>query len=637
MDSTALLLSERVANNIQLGESHIREFKSAYEGPPDGKKPRSVKDICREVGEQLVGFANADGGDLLIGVEDNGTLTGVPFDESATQTILAAVKTHIYAGQVLPLTYAAAVTLRGKTVLFFAVTKGTHLIYQLPDGRCMRRKDKECLPVSFSDIQFERQEVHSREFERQFVDGATVTDLDLEELQIAANSYLKGLSVERYLQQVGLSEYSPGGLRLRMAALLLFAKDIRRWHPRCQIRILRVLGTTLGHGASYNVKEDITEEGNIFKLLVRGWDLLRSTFLVRRTEFAEGARFEPKFVYPEQACREALINAIAHRDYGVQSGIDIFVYDDRMEVKSPGGLLSTLRLSDLEELKGAHESRNPVIARILREHRYMRELGEGMRRIFEAMEQSDLEKPRLLSDGQAFSMVLSNKSLFDQKAEDWLSVFQSANLSRLQKRIVAGGIGGKELSPEDIYRAMNTEDRDTYDLEVTGLRKSGILQEIRSSSAAQQMARSRRVPKGKVPRFRVVSQTAKTGSAQPEAALKTSSLIRRELFPEETGVFVGNLGNETSDHDLRGVFQRFGTVRKIIFGTGSAGRYAVVWLENAEAASKAIDALYGFKINNRELVLNRFRAKSERTRRYSSRMPAFVGRTQSRHRNFPKP
>src|SRR5437879_3339609 len=68
MDAAALLLSERVANNIQLGESHIREFKSAYEGLPDAKKPRSVKDICREVGEQLVGFANADGGDLLIGV-----------------------------------------------------------------------------------------------------------------------------------------------------------------------------------------------------------------------------------------------------------------------------------------------------------------------------------------------------------------------------------------------------------------------------------------------------------------------------------------------------------------------------------------------------------------------------------------
>jgi len=75
MDSAALLLVDRVENNIQLGESHIREFKSAIEGPPNAKKPRAVKEICAEIGEQLVGFANADGGDLLIGVEDDGSLT----------------------------------------------------------------------------------------------------------------------------------------------------------------------------------------------------------------------------------------------------------------------------------------------------------------------------------------------------------------------------------------------------------------------------------------------------------------------------------------------------------------------------------------------------------------------------------
>ena len=526
--------------------------------------------------------------------------------------MLSAVTTHVYAGQTLPLTYASRVAIKGKTVLFFAVTKGTTQIYQLPNGRCVRRKDRECLPVSFQDIQFERQEIRSREFERQFVDGATVADLDQEELQIAANAYLKGLSVERYLQQVGLSEYSPGGLRLRMAALLLFAKDVRRWHPRCQIRILRVLGTTLGAGDKYNAKEDLTEEGNILRLLVRGWDLLRTAFLVQRTQFTGAARFDTKFVYPEQACREALINAIAHRDYSTQSGIDIFVYDDRMEVKSPGALLSTLRVDDLQGLKGAHESRNPLIARVLREHRYMRELGEGMRRIFEAMEQNDLEKPLLVSEGQSFSIVLSSKSLFSQREEDWLSLFQTSPLSRLQKRIVVAGIDGKELSPETIYKAMNTEDRDTYDLEVTGLRKSGILHEIRSSSAAQQMARNKRVPKGKIPRFRVSSQPLQPSSSHVESQ-SAVTFIRRELFPEETGVFIGNLASEVGEGDIRSVFQRFGTVRKVTLRRdmrpGHEGLYGIVWFDSSAEVEKALDGLYGFRLNDREMMLQRFRAK----------------------------
>lgn len=624
MDISALILVDRVRNNIQLGESHIREFKSAFEGPPHAKKPRQVKEMLREIGEQLVGFANADGGDLLIGVEDNGDITGVPHDDEVVQSLLRAPQTHVFPGQELPLSYAVSVDLDGKRLLFFSVNKGSSQIYQLTDGKCVRRRDNKCLPVSFADVQYERQEVRSREFERQFIDAAGVADLDLEELQIAANSYLKGLSVERYLQQVGLSEYSPGGLRLRMAALLLFAKDIRRWHPGCQLRILRVIGDELGAGEKYNVKEDITEYGSVFRLLVRGWDLLRTTFLVQRTQFAEDARFETKFVYPEQACREALINAIAHRDYSTHSGIEIFVFNDRMEVRSPGALLSTVKIGDLQELKGAHESRNPLIARVLKDHKYMRELGEGMRRIFEAMAQNELEKPQLISQANTFSVILSNRSVFSPREEDWLALFQSHALTRLQKRIVVAGINGKELSPDDIYRAMNTEDRDTYDLEVTGLRKAAILAEIRSSPAAQQLSRSQRLPKSKIPRFKVVQpssqQPAVSAKLQPEVKAHSGrdGLIRpqRELYPEETGVFIGNLEPTTVESELKSIFQRFGTVRKINLNwdkrPGVSSRYAVLWLETAEAARAAVDTMYGFVLNGRDLQVQPFRAKSHR-------------------------
>jgi ATP-dependent DNA helicase RecG len=617
MDPTALLLVDRVRNSIQLGESYVREFKSAFEGPPTAKQPRPIKAMVREIGEQLVCFANADGGDLLIGVEDDGRVTGVPHDAEAVEALLSAPKTAVLSGQILPLFYAVPVIIEGERVLFFSTGKGTDHIYQLPDGRCVRRKDKECLPVSFEDIHFDRQEVRSREFERQFVDGANVSDLDLEELQIAANSYIKGLSVERYLQQVGLSEYVPGGLRLRMAALLLYAKDIRRWHPRCQLRILRVLGNELGAGDRYNVKEDITEDGNIFRLWVRGWDLLRTTFLVQRTHFSEGARFETKFVYPEQACREALINAIAHRDYSVQRGIEIYVFNDRMEFRSPGALMSTIKVSELEQLRGAHESRNPMIARVLREHQFMRELGEGMRRIFEAMALNDLERPKLESATDSFGIVLSNRSVFSQREEEWLNLFLTHDLSRLQKRIVVAGMDGKELSSNDIYRAMNTEDRDTYDLEVTGLRTSGILEEIRSPSTAQQIARSKRIPKGSIPRFRVTHEVSKQLSEHIHRVPEPT----RELFPEEAGIFVGNLDASTSQEDLIAVFQRFGRVRKINIGRdkrpGADNVYAIVWLGSAEEAGKAIDALYGLILKGRAIYVQRFRARAPRPRRAS--------------------
>ncbi len=410
--SDTLLLQERIKNTILLGESHFREFKSAVEGPPDNKKPGNVKNICRYIGEALVAFANADGGELLVGVEDDGTVTGIPHKEPDIEKMRSAHVTHIHHENTLPLIAAVKIGLEGKTVLFFSVNKGTTEICRLPDGRCMRRKDKSSVPVSFK--RFDRQEIRSREYDRQFVDGASVTDLDMPFIQAIANNYLSGLSIERYLQQTGLAEYSPNELRLRMAGLLLFAKDTQRWHPRSQVRILKISGTELKSGENYNVISDEIVRGNIFELIERAWEQLRP-FLAYETTFGADAKFKQKYIYPEWACREALANAIAHRDYNIQNGIDIFIFNESVQIKSPGALLSTLTIENLEELRGAHESRNVFVAKVLRENNYMRELGEGMKRIFELMEQRQLQKPILYSNELWFSVTLPHKSVFNQQ------------------------------------------------------------------------------------------------------------------------------------------------------------------------------------------------------------------------------
>jgi ATP-dependent DNA helicase RecG len=416
MEDNVLLIQEKVKNTIALGESHFREFKTALEGKPGSKKPRLVKKICEDVGEALVSFANADGGELLIGVEDDGAVTGIPHSEDDVSVMLAATKTHVYRGQELPLAAAAKLHIEGKTLLYFAVNKGTTQIYQLPDGRCVRRKDKSTMPESVDKIHFQRQEIRSREYDSQFVDGALATDLDLPLLQGVADSYMKGLSVELFLQQTGLAVYGVGGLRLKRAALLLFAKsnEIGRWHAKCQIRFLKVSGSELKSGESYNVISDESVQGNIFDLWLKSWESFRP-YLAYKTEFGSDAKFEQKYLYPEDACKEAVLNAIAHRDYSIQNGIEIYIFNDRVEIKSPGALLSTITVKNLYELEGAHESRNPLIARILRENNLMRELGEGMRRIFSLMSENELQKPELYSNGSWFRVTLSNKTLSPPK------------------------------------------------------------------------------------------------------------------------------------------------------------------------------------------------------------------------------
>jgi len=497
-----LILQERIKNTISLGESHFREFKSAFDWNPKNIKPGNVTKLCQYIGEALVAFANADGGDLLIGVENDETITGIPHGEPEIKNMLAALKTHILPNKTFPLIVAQKVELDGKIILFFSVAKGSSEIYQLPDGRCVRRKDKETEPVEFQQIKFERQEVISRQYDRQFVDGATVNDLDIPLVQAIADSYIKGLSVERYLQQIGLAEYGLNGLRLRMSALLLFAKDIQRWHPRSQVRILQVLGSELKSGENYNVISDETTSGNIFELLERSWKQLRP-YLAYKTEFGTDAKFEQKYIYPELACREALINAIAHRDYSIQNGIDIFIFSNALQIKSPGALLSTLTIKSLEKLENAHESRNASITRVLRENRYVRELGEGMQRMFDLMNQRELKKPILYSNGLWFSVTFSHESIFSPKQQEWLSLFQSFNLSPRQKRIVLLGMDNREISKKEIEHALNTKELRVYNDEITVLRNKKILEEIMTNPNAAKYAKSNNISKDEVKRFKV--------------------------------------------------------------------------------------------------------------------------------------
>ena len=497
-----LVLTERVKNTIALGESDYREFKSAWQGRPSEKIPRSLKDIRDDIAEALVAFANAESGDLLVGVEDDGAITGVPHDEEKVSALLTNFQACIMPGQTLPLLHATKLIFEGKAVLFFSVGKGTTEVYQLSDGRCMTRKGKQTIPAVPQHIEFTRAEVRSREYDSEFVDAASLKDLNLKTVQAAANVYLPGLDAERYLQQIGLAEYSPGGLRLRRAALLLFADDISRWHRHSLVRVLRVNGSELQSGNDYNVTSDEPIIGNIPELIDRAWPSIRP-LLTYRTEFGSDARFEQKYIYPEFACQEALVNAIAHRDYTTSSGVEVFIFDDRLEIRNPGALLSTLSLKDLVGLQGAHESRNSLIARVLRENfRVMRELGEGMRRIFQGMSDRELNKPILISGGNHFAVTLENKSSFSAQQQQWLHMFERFNVSPLQKRILIIGMGDREISPSEIYRAIG-KDRDTYDKEVTGLRKRDLLVEIRTSSAAKQMADSKGVPKNSISRFRV--------------------------------------------------------------------------------------------------------------------------------------
>ncbi|MCH5187709.1 MAG: putative DNA binding domain-containing protein [Oscillospiraceae bacterium] len=576
-----LSLIQRAKNSILLGESHFREFKTALEGKPGQKRPRRVAAICSEIGEALVAFANADGGELFVGVEDDGTITGLDHNENDIQTMLNAINTHILDAKDFPIQINSLLNIDEKLILFFSVTKSIHKIYQLPDGRCMRRQDKSSMPASIEKIQYERRESLSRGYDREFVDDATVKDLDISIVQQMADGLLRGMSPEQYLQQVNLAEYGIGGIRLRRAAVLLFAKDITKWFPRCQIRILKVNGDEVLPGDKYNVISDDYITGNIFYLLSAGWERLRP-FLSQKTVFGEGATFEQLFSYPENACREALVNAIAHRDYSVSNPVTIYIYDNRLSFESPGELLSTIDINDLRKGTGVHESRNNNIARVLRENKLMRELGEGIRRIFDLLKAQELAPPQIESTQGCFTISMNHQSIYSEREQMWLSLFAGYNLDQYQKRIVIAGIDGRKLSPSMIYSALGSNDRNLYDRSVTTLRITGILKEINTAAYATKEAKKTGKQKQDIPRFAVTLPDNN----------KSDSVSNK--------VYVYGLTTNIDEITLKKEMSLFGPVINIKLPldqtTGQIHGFAFIEYADSNSALKAI-AIKNIKVN----------------------------------------
>lgn len=599
-----LRLKERVEIAIELGESYYREFKSGFEGPPGDKKPRNFKDICYNVAKELVAFANADGGELFIGIEDDNTITGLPHTSEKLSAILKASTNYVLKDTPLPIKRKNIIDYEGKKVIYFSVEKGAKFIHQTSKGECFKREDRDSVPTFAEKIRFVRDEAASRQYDRKFEDLATVTDLNLE--LVASVAYectkIKNMSPEKFLQYIELAEFDGDRLRLRKAALLLFAKNPTKWHPRSRVRILRINGTEEKSAPEYNVTEVADISGNIFQLAEEGWEALRPA--LSETRYSSDGLFKTQVIYPEPACREALINAITHRDYSLEGrGIEIRIFSDRLEVLSPGKLLSKLTIEDLKELKGAHETRNTYLARVLREFGYIRELGEGMRRMFELMKTNELIEPQIASPNKSFIVTLFYKFIYSKEEKIWLDNFKELNLSREQKTVVKLGINGRLISPKEIFNNVGIVDTEKYRLLVESLANLNILRRIISNSRAGTLAKKGSVSKKSIGVYKITLPDLQKTERVNRISEKDNS--------DYAKVFVGGVDWYATEKDIEKVLSKFGSISEIIIPknsqTGGNRGFAFVEFDSKEAANNALNTNQILKVKGRKIYLQKFK------------------------------
>jgi ATP-dependent DNA helicase RecG len=329
-------------------------------------------------------------------------------------------------------------------------------------------------------------------------------------------------------------------------------------------------------------------------------------------------------MYPELACREALVNSVAHRDYSVEGrGIEVHVYTDRLEIVSPGGLLSAISLSDLRELKGVHQSRNSLVSRVLREIGYMRELGEGIRRMFDLMKSNDLTPPEITADNNVFSVTLHHRYVYTPEQKLWLDSFDRFNLSREQKTIVLLGYNNHMISPREIWDAVGIVDTEYYRQLIVSLQELGILNSAINKIAAQNLAKKRKTSVKNVPRFTIslpksavasapealdaVPAPARSGNTPPRprqrriprasrTATPVSHVEARPTVEADTGdyarIYVGNVPYRATFPELSDAFSQFGPVEDVIIPIDPITRrprgFAFVEFEHSADAEKAL-------------------------------------------------
>ena len=353
--------------------------------------------------ETLVAFANADGGTVLLGVDETGAPAEGLFGEEMEEALRAALL------ECRPpiRTEWEQIETAGGVAAAIHVPRSTEL-HALADGRVLIRSGSENRPLGGEQVRQLASGKSSGDFEMQEVAGAELSDLDPDMIRdyIAQREEKQGRQIklpqDRLLRQIGALT---GEGQPTVAGILLFGLEPQFFLPQAGLTFVRFSGSELrGPGGlpGYTRRDEIT--GPLAQVIEQTWAILLHEMRVEAV--VTGLRREERAEYPQIAVREALVNAVCHRDYRLSGRrIEIRMFDNRLEVHSPGGLPGYITIDNIVE---EHFSRNPRLVNGLYHWNYIEELGLGIDKMIEAMVKAGHPQPSFRATPHSFTVVLEN-------------------------------------------------------------------------------------------------------------------------------------------------------------------------------------------------------------------------------------
>lgn len=321
-----------------------------------GKLPESLS-------REIISFANTEGGDIYIGIRDDGTVIGVADPDDVMTRISSAAHDTILP-DIIPFLQIRTVEMDGKEVIRISVSVGTERPYYLaskglkPSGVYVRR-GSACIPLSETGIRKMILETsgksyeESRSLEQDLTFAALENEMKLRNMEFGP------------VQMRTLKLTGEDGLYTNLALLL---------SDQC----IHTIKAAVFQGADNAVFRDRKEfSGSLLKQLDEVYQFL--DFYNKTEAQFDGLRRIDKRDYPPEAIREALLNSIIHRDYTFSGSTIINIYGDHFEFISLGGLVPGLSMDAV--FMGVSQSRNPNLAAVFYRLGLVESYGTGVRKI----------------------------------------------------------------------------------------------------------------------------------------------------------------------------------------------------------------------------------------------------------------
>lgn len=342
--------------------------------------------------------------------------------------------------------------------------------------------------VADGDRQMSQYEVHALLENRaqprhdlEAVEGASLDDLDAELLQQffarvrKRRPRLARMSDGEILRHMHVVDAEG---RVSLAGVLCFARHPQQWFPALTITFLHYPGTQADQLGPRG--ERFLDNRRFDGPLVEALDDSLQTIVgaMRKRNLIQGLIREEIPEYPPEAVREALVNAVAHRDYSrlaQGSQVQIQMYQNRLEVQNPGGLFGPVNEDNLGE-PGVQATRNQYLIQILEDLGPAENRGTGIGTMVRATREAQMSPPEFEDHRTYFRVILSNDTMLDDVTVEWLNQFQSLYLNENQRLALAYTLHQQEIT-NGIYRRLTGADSRVATAELQDLVRRDLLEQ----------------------------------------------------------------------------------------------------------------------------------------------------------------